>query len=108
MVLLRHSNPRATKFGRKVAQLGQSVLHRQNRFGVVDVNAGHKFEIGNDRRENVGQSKSRMLGKKMAATLCAKVTVAAFRLHEMPDLFGALGHFHAVRLPERERVHRSG
>src|SRR6516164_4099817 len=72
------------------------------------MHAGREFQRRYRRRIDVDQAEWRMVGHEVAATALAKLTVARFRLHELADVLGALGHAHVLRLPQSESGDRRG
>src|SRR5688500_18814072 len=52
----------AAKLLRKIPQLWDTIMHRQDRFSIVHVNTRHEFQSGKCRREDVDQAEGWMIG----------------------------------------------
>src|SRR6185295_13203526 len=92
---------------RKILELGQSVAHRQNRLGIIDVNAGRELERRDGGRIHVDQSERRMIGHHVAAAFLAVLPLAYRRLLIHADMLGTGRDLHGLGFPERERIYRS-
>src|SRR5712692_10408950 len=103
--LLRHGHARTSEFGGKVLQLGQPVLRRQDRLGVVDVNTRAEFQSRDRGRIDVHQTQRRVVGHQMTAASLAKLAVARLRFHEPGEKLCTFCDTDVLRLPQGEGVH---
>src|SRR5580693_2196890 len=103
-MLLRERFARASEFLRKVLHLRQAVLNRQDRFLIVEVNAGLEVE-GRDRGvKHVHHAEWRMTGHDVTAACLAVLPLARRGLRERGDLITPFRDLHRVGLPEAEGV----
>ena len=85
-MLLRDHLARAAELFRKVLELGQPVLQRQDQFLIVDMNAGLEVERRDRGVEYVNHSDRRMVDHDVAAAPLAILPLAEWRLGEHANL----------------------
>src|SRR3954454_17991818 len=66
-----HRDTAASEFGGKVLQLGQAVLHRQHRLGIIDVHARREFQRRYRCGIDVDKAERRMVGHEVPAAAFA-------------------------------------
>src|SRR3984885_11492154 len=103
-MLLRDHLARAAEFLGKVLELRQPVLNRQDRFLIVEVDAGLEVERRDRGVEHVDHAERWMTGHDVTAACLAILAFAHRRFREHGDLVGSFCDLHRVGLPEAEGV----
>ncbi|CCD91473.1 hypothetical protein BRAO375_1550024 [Bradyrhizobium sp. ORS 375] len=105
---LRHHLAGAAELGRKILQLRQAVLDRQDALRVVDMHAGRERQRRDRRGIDVDHAERRMVGHQVPAAFGAVFAVAHVGLVIGADRLRALRHAHVGGLPQGEGVNRAG
>src|SRR3954468_9890497 len=84
-MLLRHRYAGPAHFSRVVLQFRKTILHRQHRLRVIDVDIWGESHSRNSSRIDIDQAPKRMVGHQMSTALRAVLPVASLRFHEVPD-----------------------
>jgi len=103
-LLLRHVLAGSPELGGKVLQLGESIPHRQNCLGVVDVHAGLERQCRQRGGEHIDQSERGVVGQEMPTALFTILPLADRCFLERANVLGASRDPNRRRLPKRESV----
>src|SRR5215470_8817101 len=99
--LLHHLLAGSAELGGKILELGETISHRQNRLGVVDVHTGLERQRRQGGSKHIDQSERRMPGHEMPAAVLAVLPLADGRLFVRANVLGTRRDPDRRRLPKR-------
>ncbi len=105
--LFLQQHTRTTHFLRNIFLLRQAVLHRQDRFLIIDMEGGlerHGRDYGGI---DIGQLPEAMIREEMPAAGLAPLSQTPVSSMIDADIFFSLGDFQFIGRPQRERIDRS-